>query len=162
MAIAEAISAATERLSTQWPFVLTAVLACAVAFIIQMSRKSDPISKIPLVGAEFGDEAKRRQAYHERSREIVLGGYKKFKDGIFRMTTPRGLCGVVPLGDACNLLILAFDTESPVVVVAPRFLKELKDLPDDVVSFSDAIEEVTIAPSSCGRELAAFPCHNTN
>lgn len=38
------------------------------------------------------------------------------------------------------------DTEKDVVVVAPRFLKELKDLPDDVLSFAGAIEDVSLTP----------------
>jgi hypothetical protein len=32
--------------------------------------------------------------------------------------------------------------ESQVVVISPKFLNELKKLPDDVLSFSQAIDEV--------------------
>lgn len=35
-------------------------------------------------------------------------------------------------------------TESPVIVVSPKYLNELKRLPDDVLSFAKAIDEVSV------------------
>ena len=40
---------------------------------------------------------------------------------------------------------------TPVVVVAPRYLNELKKLPDDVLSFDAAIAEVCAIPSRNGK-----------
>lgn len=90
MAIFEAISAAAERLSVQWPFVLSALLVCAVAWFAQGSLKQDPLSKIPLIGRELGDEAKRRAAYMQGAKDLFDEGHRKFKNGVFRVTTPRG------------------------------------------------------------------------
>lgn len=41
----------------------------------------------------------------------------------------------------CDIALLA---ESPIVIVSPRFLNELRDKSDDVVSFGGAIEEVSL------------------
>lgn len=90
MTIAEAISAATERLSTQWPVVLTAVLACAAAWLVQKLLMSNPYSKIPLVGGQIGNEEKRRAAYMGGAKDILLEGYNKFKNGVFKVTTIKG------------------------------------------------------------------------
>lgn len=91
MALGEALSAAVERLSTQWPVVLSAFLACAVAWLVQGSLKPDHLSKIPLIGAEIGDETKRRAAYMQGAKDMIEQGHRKFKNGIFRLTTPRGM-----------------------------------------------------------------------
>ncbi|PSR87239.1 ent-kaurene oxidase [Coniella lustricola] len=121
MALAEVASAAVERLSTQWPFVLSALLVFAAAWFMQSLFKQDPLSKIPFIGAEVGDESKRLTAFLQDAKAMYAQGYKKFKQGMFRLTTTR---------------------ESPMVVLSPRFLNELKDLPDDVLSFSGAIDEI--------------------
>jgi hypothetical protein len=34
----------------------------------------------------------------------------------------------------------------PVIVISPKYLNELKKLPDDVLSFDGAIEEVRVRP----------------
>lgn len=91
MAIADAVVAAAQRLSTQWPFVLSALLVCAVAWLAQGSLKQDPLSKIPLIGGELGDVTKRRAAYMQGAKEMFDEGHRKFKNGVFRMTTPRGI-----------------------------------------------------------------------
>lgn len=91
MAITDAIAAAAQRLSTQWPFVLSALLVCAVAWLAQGSLKQDPLSKIPLIGGELGDVTKRRAAYMRGAKAMFDEGHQKFKNGVFRMTTPRGM-----------------------------------------------------------------------
>lgn len=55
------------------------------------------------------------------AKQLYLDGYSKFKKGIFRITTTR---------------------PSNVIVVDPRFLSELKDLPENVVSFSASSNEM--------------------
>lgn len=40
-------------------------------------------------------------------------------------------------------LMLENQTESPVIVVSPYFMKELSNLPDDQVSFHGALKEVS-------------------
>lgn len=51
----------------------------------------------------------------------------QFKHGLFRIVTPNA---------------------SSVIVVSPSFLGELQKLPDDVVSFDAAIDEVSFPPLS--------------
>ncbi|KAF4120757.1 Cytochrome P450 [Geosmithia morbida] len=75
---------------------------------------------IPLAGKDLGSHEKRRTAYLTGARKIYGEGYRKFKDGIFRITTSR---------------------KSPVIVVSPKFLAELKKLPDDIVSMTAAVDE---------------------
>lgn len=43
----------------------------------------------------------------------------------------------------------SFPTATPVVVIDPRFLPELRNLPDDVLDFAGAIDDVSY--SSCAR-----------
>lgn len=90
MAIHDAASAAAGRLATRWPFYLAAIFICAVAWLVQAALKPNPLSKIPLVGGEHGDEAKRRVAYMRGANNMLAEGYRQFKDGIFRITTPKG------------------------------------------------------------------------
>lgn len=42
-----------------------------------------------------------------------------------------------------EVLMLGKQTESPVIVVSPYFMKELSHLPDDQVSFHGALKEVS-------------------
>lgn len=42
--------------------------------------------------------------------------------------------------------------ESPNIVVAPKFMNELKRLPDDVLSFNRAIEEVSLRQGLYNKE----------
>lgn len=95
MAIAEAISAAVERLSTQWPYVLSALLVCAVAWVAQGALKQDPFTKIPHVGSEIGDKAKRQTAWLMSAKGLLSEGYNKFRDGTFRVTTQTGVYSLV-------------------------------------------------------------------
>ncbi|KAL2263955.1 hypothetical protein VTK26DRAFT_3949 [Humicola hyalothermophila] len=78
------------------------------------------MSNLPLAGEELGSDEKRRQAYLTGSSPMYLDGYKRFKDKIFRIITTD---------------------KSHVIVVPPKYLAELRKLPDDVVSFDDAIAQ---------------------
>lgn len=53
--------------------------------------------------------------------KLYVEGYQKYKGGIFRITTAR---------------------ESPCIVVAPKFLPELNRLPEEILSFAAAIQEL--------------------
>lgn len=90
MALTEVASAAIERLSAQWPFVLSALLVFAAAWFMQPLFKQDALSKFPLVGSEVGDDSKRITAFMHNAKEMYAQGYEKFKQGAFRITTNRG------------------------------------------------------------------------
>lgn len=50
--------------------------------------------------------------------------------------------------------VLICSQASPVVVVDTRFLSELKDLPDDHISFSEAMNEVILTILICELAVA--------
>ncbi|KAK0610797.1 cytochrome P450 [Immersiella caudata] len=101
--------------------VLPTIVALLALIIVPRVFAKDPLKHIPDVGQELGSDEKRRQAFLMDSRHLYQEGYQKFKDGVFKLLTTR--------------------TTTPVVVVAPRYLNELKKLPDDVLSFDAAIAE---------------------
>ncbi|KAJ0346899.1 hypothetical protein COL26b_007761 [Colletotrichum chrysophilum] len=110
-----------EELANRWPIAATAVFACVVAVLLQSVLKSDPWADLPMIGTEFGGAESRRKKFLSGSaKDMYLDGYKRFKDRAWRITTTRA---------------------SPNIVVAPKFMNELKRLPDDVLSFNKAIEE---------------------
>ncbi|POS81188.1 hypothetical protein DHEL01_v200399 [Diaporthe helianthi] len=85
--VSPAPSKLTELLASQWPYVLTTVLAFAAAWLLQAVLKQDPLSSLPMAGSELGN------------------------------------------------------ADHNVVVLDPVFLNELKSLPDDTVSFGEAISD---------------------
>ncbi|KAK1753823.1 putative cytochrome P450 E-class, group IV [Echria macrotheca] len=103
------------------PLVLSTAAVFVAVILFQTFLAKNPLDAIPEVGTELGSNEKRRQAFLFNSRALYTEGYQKFKDGVFRIVTSR--------------------SKSPVVVVAPKYLAELKKLPDDVLSFDGAIEE---------------------
>ncbi|KAK1983621.1 cytochrome P450 [Colletotrichum cereale] len=107
--------------ANRFPVAATVLLACAFAFIVQSVFKHDPLSEIPIVGVEHGGQESRRKKFVDGgAKNLYLDGYRKFKDRSFQITTTR---------KATN------------IVIAPKFMDELKKLPDDVLSFNKAIEE---------------------
>ncbi|KAK2026053.1 cytochrome P450 [Colletotrichum zoysiae] len=107
--------------ANRWPVAATVSLAFAFAFVVQSVFKHDPLSKIPIVGAEYGGQESRRKKFvNGGAKNLYLDGYNKFKEQAFRITTTK---------------------KSTNIVVAPKFMDELKKLPDDVLSFNEAIEE---------------------
>ncbi|KAK2016757.1 cytochrome P450 [Colletotrichum eremochloae] len=107
--------------ANRWPVAATALLAFAFAFIVQSVFKPDPLSQIPIVGAEYGGQESRRKKFVDGgAKNLYLDGYKKFKERAFQLTTTK---------------------KSTNIVVAPKFMDELRKLPDDVLSFNGAIEE---------------------
>ncbi|SPQ25579.1 258d739b-6356-4995-8922-698f1a5f90e4 [Thermothielavioides terrestris] len=102
------------------PLILPTLVALLVVLLVQNVWSRRPLANIPVVGEELGGDQKRRQAYLSRAADLYLEGYKKFKDSVFRIVTPN---------------------KFTVVVVPPKYLSELRKLPDDVVSFDGAIEQ---------------------
>jgi len=107
--------------TNRWPIAATVLLAFAFAFVVQSVFKHDILSGIPVVGTEYGGQESRRKKFVDGgAKNLYLEGYKKFKEQAFQLTTTK---------KATN------------IVVAPKFMDELKRLPDDVLSFNEAIEE---------------------
>lgn len=74
-----------------WSFVFTAVVASAAVWLYQyLHPKRDAISEIPLIGADIEDEGKRRMAFATGAKHMYQAGYRKFKNGVFRVCSPRG------------------------------------------------------------------------
>ncbi|KAF6833551.1 ent-kaurene oxidase [Colletotrichum plurivorum] len=90
------------------------------AWFAQSYFTVDPLAKVPVVGGQGGAWAKRKAFASGKGSDYYVEGYKKFKDSIFRVTTLR---------------------KRDTVCVPPKYLPELKKLPDDVLSFTKAIDE---------------------
>ncbi|KAL2161084.1 hypothetical protein VTH06DRAFT_8797 [Thermothelomyces fergusii] len=110
------IDAVGGRLS----LILPTLAALVAVWLLQHALSRGPLANIPLVGQELGGDEKRRQAYLARAGDLYLEGYRKFKDRIFRIVTSN---------------------KFTVVVVPPKYLAELRKLPDDVLDFDQAIAQ---------------------
>lgn len=73
-----------------------------------------------MLAADRLDETKRRSEFITGARNLYTEAYKKFSDGVCRMTTTK---------------------TSDVVIVSPKYLPELQKLPDDHLSFIKSVEE---------------------
>ncbi|KAK4210620.1 putative cytochrome P450 E-class, group IV [Rhypophila decipiens] len=113
MAISEVI---VERL----PLVLSTSVVFLAVYLFKIFLTPDPLANLPIIGEDLGGDEKRRQQFRLNAKATYNEGYKKFRDGLFRIITTRN---------------------SQVVVVSPDFLDELKRLPDDMLSFSAAAME---------------------
>ncbi|KAI1389674.1 cytochrome P450 [Hypoxylon trugodes] len=113
------ISVVMAIVANEWPILLAGLLITLSLTQAHLLRSS-PIAKVPVIGSELGSDEKRRQAYLRNARQLYLDGYQKFKNGMFRIVSPR---------------------KSKVIVMSPKFLQELSELPDNVLSFDAAIEE---------------------
>ncbi|KAK3401297.1 hypothetical protein B0T20DRAFT_335804, partial [Sordaria brevicollis] len=54
---------------------LAAIFVCAL--IQQLFFSSNPLSKVPTVGDEYGGYEKKRQAYLTRAKDLYVEGYTK-------------------------------------------------------------------------------------
>ena len=117
MATAQLADVLAERL----PLLCSAVLVLLVTVAAQYLLKADPLAALPFAGEGLNSEEKRREAYLTNGKSIYMQGYRKFKETIFKITT---------------------STNKDVVVVPIKFLDELKKLPDDVLSFGKAVDEL--------------------
>lgn len=109
-----------ETLNARLPWLISGLLAVALAAVVKVATDVFRLDKIPLAGKELGSSEKRRLAYLGGAKALYTQGYQKFQEGVFRITTSR---------------------TSPVVVVSPKFLPELKKIPDTVLSFDAAVSE---------------------
>lgn len=137
-------TSATELLTKQWHLFLAPALVYVVVWLGKRILLQESLTKIPLAGLDLGNEGKRRAGYMAGAKDIYLEGYRKFKHGVFRVTTPKSAKfyprACVYMG---SLLTTCFFLGTPVIVLDPKFLSELKDLPDDHISFCEAFQEVT-------------------
>lgn len=76
-----------------WPFILIAVVAFVAVRLFQSFAKQDPLSQIPLVGDDIEDEGTRRMMFAKGAKHVYQAGYRKFKNGLFRVSSPRGMNG---------------------------------------------------------------------
>ncbi|KAL8367125.1 hypothetical protein RB595_008885 [Gaeumannomyces hyphopodioides] len=120
MATAQLADVLADRL----PLVCSAVLVLVVTLAAQYLLKGDPLAAFPFAGEGLHSEQKRREAYLTNTKSVYMEGYRKFRDTVFKITT---------------------STNKDVVVVPIKFLDELKKLPDDVLSFEGAIEEIMVS-----------------
>lgn len=68
---------------------------------------------------------------------------EQFKKGVFRITTSSCNTTQLPQRGLPSLCLLwTLLTDNDVVVLDPLFLTELKNLPDDTVSFGEAVSDV--------------------
>ncbi|KAF3765318.1 hypothetical protein M406DRAFT_88222 [Cryphonectria parasitica EP155] len=105
----------------KWPVIATFIAVSLVAMFLQTAVVSRSTwTKIPLIGAELGSDEKRRELYLKGAKRVYTEGYKRFKNGVYRIVTP---------------------TSSKVIVVSTRFLPELRKLPDSILSRDAAIVE---------------------
>ncbi|KAJ4355937.1 uncharacterized protein N0V89_003962 [Didymosphaeria variabile] len=97
---------------------IAALIAVACYYFPKINLNAQ-LAKLPAFGAESGE--KQRTEFLKHGKDMYLQGYEKFKNQVFRMTTSDG---------------------AETLVISPQFLPELRKLPDTVVSFPKAIEEL--------------------
>ncbi|KAK3290825.1 cytochrome P450 [Chaetomium fimeti] len=115
------VQAISDAVSARLPLILPTLAALLAIVLFQNVLSRKPLANIPVAGQHLGGDEKRRQAYLTKAADLYAEGYKKFKDSVFRIVTTN---------------------KFTVIVVPPKFLGELRKLPDDVVSFNDALTQV--------------------
>ncbi|KAF5024477.1 hypothetical protein F66182_3417 [Fusarium sp. NRRL 66182] len=104
----------------RWLILATSLTVCIAAVLSPSIVRVIRLWNIPTICEEIGSVEKRRLAYLGGAKKLYTAGYQKFKDGVFRITTSR---------------------TSPILVISPSFLPELKKLPDTVLSMDAAVDE---------------------
>ncbi|KAJ0344858.1 hypothetical protein COL26b_009903 [Colletotrichum chrysophilum] len=104
----------TDVLANPSPLGLTALVVGALFLLARLFKRTVRLSDIPVVGNATSKEARRKEFLSGKARDLYIEGYKKN---------------------------LTRRVESECVVVSPEFLKHLKKLPEDVLSFNEAVEE---------------------
>ncbi|KAF4830107.1 Cytochrome P450 monooxygenase ATR2 [Colletotrichum tropicale] len=110
----------TDVLANPSPLGLTVLVVGALFLLTRLFNRKARLWDIPAVGNATSEEARRKEFLSGKARDLYVEGYKKFKNSAFRIMTAR---------------------QSECVVVSPEFLKHLKKLPEDVLSFNEAVEE---------------------
>ncbi|KAK4224648.1 putative cytochrome P450 E-class, group IV [Podospora fimiseda] len=117
MALTEALG---RVLDTQLPLLLPTLAVLVGIFVLQTLLKRNRLASIPVACEELGNDEKRRQEFLQKAYQVYLDGYKKYKNQIFRIVTSK---------------------KDPVIVMPAKHLNELRNLPDDTVSFDGAVAE---------------------
>ncbi|ETS73381.1 hypothetical protein PFICI_14986 [Pestalotiopsis fici W106-1] len=104
----------------RWPIISTVALAAVIAAFLPSTLRLIRMFTFPTVGTELGGAEKRRKAYLAGARKLYNDGYRKFKEQAFKITTSR---------------------TSTVLVLPPKYLPELKKIPDSIVSMEAAVDE---------------------
>ncbi|KAK3899167.1 hypothetical protein C8A05DRAFT_46703 [Staphylotrichum tortipilum] len=117
MATTEAI---LDALAARLPLVLPTVAVLVAVLLLQNVFRPAPLANVPVAGRDLGGDEKRRQAYLFKAADLYREGYTKFKGSVFRIVTA---------------------SKFTVVAIPPKFLGELRKLPDDAISFDDAIAQ---------------------
>ncbi|KAG9258879.1 cytochrome P450 [Emericellopsis atlantica] len=113
MASQEVYNRLHHELEERWPVVAITALTLLAALVLPGLMKTNHLKAIPLVGGgQF--------SFLKGGWDVYAQGYNKFKKSTFRIKSAR---------------------KSPIVVVSPVFLGELKKLPDDVLSFAKSVDE---------------------
>ncbi|OLN86218.1 Ent-kaurene oxidase 7 [Colletotrichum chlorophyti] len=107
------------QISQHWPAATAGFIFLAFAWLAQSWFKVDPLAHVPVAG-KGGPWARRKQFLQGKATQLYIDGYRQFKDSIFRITTSR---------------------KKDTICVPPKYLPDLKKLPDNVISFTKAIDE---------------------
>ncbi|KAF2268140.1 cytochrome P450 monooxygenase-like protein [Lojkania enalia] len=101
---------------------VASLIFAACIFFSQFNLRFQ-MAKLPSFIGTHGSSEKQRQAYLTSAKHMYVDGYNQFKDSVYRMVRSSPL---------------ALET----VVIAPRFLPELRKLPDDVLNFPAAVKDL--------------------
>ncbi|KAF2464865.1 cytochrome P450 monooxygenase-like protein [Lindgomyces ingoldianus] len=97
--------------------VVAAIIFAVSVFLSKINFRSQ-LAQLPPYG-NFGE--KGRVEYLKSAKNMYLNGYQQFKDTVYRMYTSDG---------------------NETIVIAPKFLPELRNLPDKVLNFPEAVREI--------------------
>lgn len=97
---------ANQLKMNMWPVIFIIIVASTAVRLFRSFLKQDPISKIPLVGDDIKDEGTRRIMFAKGAKHVYQAGYRKFKNGLFRVSSPRGTNAESPWGEAEGLMLI--------------------------------------------------------
>ena len=116
----------TEAIFSQLGLSPSALLLSAAAAIVSITylfsqwRDTSGLSKIPSLDERFKFGFQRKARYLKHGKELLREGYRRFPDGMFRLTTQFG----------------------PTVVVSRDVMDEVIKKPDDMISFMEPVKHV--------------------
>ncbi|KAK1969994.1 cytochrome P450 [Colletotrichum sublineola] len=116
-----------------WPKAASSLALLVLVILgLQTWLRANPLINVPVVGT--GPRwSRRKQFLQGKASQLYIQGYRQFKNSIFRITTSK-----------------TKDT----ICVPPDFLPELRHLPDDVISFSSAINEsMQVSYTTAGLDM---------
>ncbi|GKT57654.1 cytochrome P450 [Colletotrichum tofieldiae] len=107
------------QFSQHWPAATAGLVFVLFALLAQSWFTVDPLANVPVVG-KGGRWARRKQFLHGKGNQLYIDGY-------------RQVCGT-----------RQHQLQKDTICVPPKYLPELKKAPDDVISFTKAIDEVML------------------